>query len=288
MQKSKVFYIIGTGRSIEDVTSEEWEYLKDKETLSFGGFPYCGIPTKYYLTYESPNIYIKELIKNPELTKDIKLDILDIYNNKDTILLLYHNSDIELANNMGFENIIKINKKSALFYPNRQPWFTDQKDAPVSFRECRAHDFSQPLFRYRGSLSAVINSAIILGATEIRLIGIDLDSQIDFYMEDPDKWIKNDLIRNTFKNIVLKNRLKRIRNKIKEQNNYDPNEIHNTNHPYMDENRWKGKYLRPISDVIEWMDRELKSEGLSGIYITSKRSLLYKDKKLKFKGIMDD
>ena len=65
--------------------------------------------------------------------------------------------------------------------PTKKPWFIDEPEPPHSFMECRAKNFHQPIFRFRGQLIAVINACLILGATEIRLIGVDLNDQLNFY-----------------------------------------------------------------------------------------------------------
>jgi hypothetical protein len=206
----------------------------------------------------------------------------------DTKLLLFYNTDIERAKELSFKYIIPIIKLSSLFLPSRKGWFIDELEPPHKFKECRANTFKQPLFRFRGSLSAAINSCLILGAKEIRLVGIDLDTQMDFYMQNPDKWIPNNEVKKVFKEAILPKRLKSISNIIKTRDGFNPNEIHSTNYLYIDEKKYGSRALRPISDTIQWMDKEIREEGLSGIYITNKKSLLYKENKLTYKGIMDE
>jgi len=283
---SNIFYVMGTGPSVDEITEEEWEYLKNKNTLSFGGWPYCGIPTKYFMTYERPNSNIDSIYNKKERTFDIKLDILSLYKNFDTTLLLYYPEDIEYAIKKGFKKIIPIYRRNAWFYPSRTPWFTDERDPPHTFKQCRAHNFNQPLFRFRGSLSAAINCALILGATEIRLIGIDLNCQRDFY-EDTEKWIKHDKVREVFENVILKNRLSDLEFRMKNNNRLDPNKTHITDTPWP-RPEWHNRIIRGMSDTIQWMDQEIREEGMDGIYITSKNSKLYIDNKLTYKGIMDE
>jgi len=76
-------------------------------------------------------------------------------------------------------------------------------------------------------------------------------------------------------------------NIIKSYKEFDDNIMHSTNIP-ITEDRWNGRTLRGVADVIEWMDREMRNEGMSGIYITSKKSLLYKENKLRYKEIINE
>ena len=54
-----------------------------------------------------------------------------------------------------------------------------------------------------------------------------------------------------------------------------------------EKNKWGNRQLRGMADVLQWIDEEIREEGLNGIYTTSKNSLLYKENKLEYKGITE-
>jgi len=285
---NRVIYILGTGLSINDISEEEWKFLEDKETLGFGGFCYSGIPTKYYMTYEKVNRPLSTLRNkkiNYDNNFDIKLSVINEYRNTDTHMFLFFEEDIRYAIKCGFKKITPIIRSSALFLPSRRGWFMNEPEPPHTFMQTRAHSSLEPLFRFRGSLSATVNIALLLRADEIRLVGIDLHPQIDFYQDDPDKWIKNEVVKEVFMNVIMDQRRRKNKFKTRIHEEYDVDEMHFTNVPYYDRNRWRDNALRPMSDVVEWMDKEMRKEGKEGIFCTSKRSVLCD--RLEYKGIME-
>ena len=280
--KNNIYYIFGSGPTINDITDEEWEFLKNKNTISFACFPYSRKRTEYYFSLED------------ELIDKCMLTIIANSGYTDTKLLLHKEPSILHALHLGFRYIIKIYKKNALFYPSRKPWFTDELIPPHKFKDCRAHKFNAYLFRFRGQLSAVINSALILGATEIRLIGIDLNCQKNFfeteYQEGPNlRWINDELSTKIYNTLNLKSK-EFFKNKLETNmfKDYDIKTMHSTNIPYVDVKRWGDRKLQTMEKVIEWENNELIGEGLNGIFVSSKKSKLYTDKLLSYKSIMDN
>ena len=283
---NNIFYIMAQGPSINDITDEEWEYLKDKDTIGFAAFPFSGKKTKYYFSYER-----RKLDK-------IWLSYMALHGHLDTILLLGIGDSIKHASDNGFKNIIPIHKGPALgFQPplsfKRHGWFLDQPNPPCKFKECRAYSFNQPLFRFRCQLSSVINVALILGAEEIRLCGVDLHRIYNFFELDKDKQLRTEdetKLLNEFLDISHSHRQVRVENTEKGTGAYEnimESELHITALPYKHPN-FGGKQLRGMLDVLEWMDKELCKEGYNGIYVTNKKSELYKRNKLEYKPIMDD
>jgi hypothetical protein len=271
-----LFYVIAAGPSYMDITEEEWEFLSDKHTLTFTRVPYGSRKFEYYMSIE------RDYIDKSVLIYMVKLGYLD------TKLLLSIPESIKLARELGFKSIRKILKQTFYFMPSRRPWFINESSPPHSFLESRAKNFHQPIFRFRGQLSAAINSALILGATEIRLIGVDLNNQLNFYQYD-------DILRKVCKDKETidyylqynKEAYKQdLNDKEKQFEDFNPDTMHTTNVPLID-STWN-KPLRGIGDILKWMDKELRNEGLEGIYITNKNSLLYKENKLKYKSIMEN
>lgn len=271
-----IFYIIAAGPSYMDVTEEEWKFLEDKHTITFARVPYGSRKTEYYMSVE------RDYIDKSVLTYMSKIG------HTYTKLLLSIPQSINLARDLGFQSIRKIIKKTFFFMPTRSPWFVDQPEAPHKFIECRAKNFHQPLFRFRGQLTATINCALILGATEIRLIGVDLNDQKNFYQYE-------DILRNLCKdeetiehylNLDKESFESDMKIKAIKYPEFDMNSMHTTNIPYYEEQRWGKRGLRGIADVIQWMDKEMKEEGMDGIFTTNKDSLLFKENKLQYREIM--
>lgn len=272
-----LFFVIAAGPSYMDVSEGEWEYLKNKHTITFSRVPYGSRNTEYYFSIE--RYYLDKEV----LSYIAKLGYLD------TKLLLSIPKSLKLARELGFKHIRKIIKQNFYFMPSRQPWFTDEPEPPHSFYETRAKNFHQPLFRFRGQLSAVINACLILGATEIRLIGVDLNNQKNFYQYPEylkeickDEWTINRYL------LLERNKYESSLKLFVDGNpKFNPNNMHTTNTP-ITEDRWKGRMIRGIADVIEWMDKSMREEEMRGIYVTNKNSLLYKQNKIEYKGIMDE
>jgi len=271
-----IFYIFGAGPSYMDVTEEEWKYLEDEHTLTFSRIPYGSRKFEYYMSIE------RDYVDKSVLTYMAKLGYLD------TKLLLYIPQSIKLAKELKFKSIRQIFKQTFYFMPSRKPWFIDELEPPHSFYECRAKNFHQPLFRFRGQLSAAINCALILGATEIRLIGIDLNDAKNFY-QYPDilkKVCKDEEVIDYYLEYDKEAFKSDLSEKTKQYPDFNPNTMHTTNAPLIDL-VWN-KPLRGIADTIQWIDKEMKKEDMEGIYITNKNSLLYNSGRLSYKGIMDE
>lgn len=270
---NRVLYIIGSGPSINDITEKEWKYIENNKNIGIGLSVFTHKRFKFYLAYEG------------EETNKIILDTLksDGYINTLPLIAVRRQKSIIYALKLGFK-VIPIIARCAYFMPSRKPWFLDEEKPPHPFKECRAHNFDQPLFRFRGSLSAAINSALILGANEIRLVGIDLNSQEDFW-EDINRWSKNEKEKDILKKEleIKKQALEaRYSNRMK---GIDSNKIHTTAVPYLLK-EFNYRPLRGMPDVLQWMDKQIREEGMEGIFITSKKSLLYKQNKLEYKDII--
>lgn len=266
---SDVFYIIGTGPSVNKITDEEWQFIEDKNTMGLGFAALHHKKYKYYLAYEG-FIHSKDILDT--LIKDGFLDT--------TLILARRRVDtIKYAAQNKF-NIIRITARCAYFLPSRRPWYEGEPNPPHPFRVCRAKSFREPIFRFRGSLTAGINVALILGADEIRLVGVDLLSMKDSWEDH--KWCRDEEDR-----IMVQKRVDK-KNEDMEYRKHtevsDSETLHTTARPYKKD----GRVLVGIQDNIKWMDKELKEEGHKGIFICSKDSLLYKEDKLEYKGIMDD
>ena len=271
-----LFYIIAAGESFIDVTEDEWNYLCNKHTISFTRVPYGSRKTEYWFSIE------REYIDEAVLRYMVKLG------NTDTKLLLYLPESIQLARKMGFKSIRKIRKETFYFMPSRRPWFIDEPNPPHKFSECRAYNFHQPIFRFRGQLIAVVNACLILGATEIRLIGVDLNNQANFYDTDYlEKCCKDKETIQKYKEHVKLRHQSAVETVINNTDNYNPETCHSTNIPLYEKDRWGNRQLRGVADILQWINSEMIEEGMEGIFTTSKNSLLYIQQKLRYKTIME-
>lgn len=274
----KKIYIFGTGPSINDITEEEWKFLETQHTMSMSTFPFSGKKTKAYYSHERVKI------------DSYMINILADYGYFDTKLFISHPESIQLAKSLGFKYIQPIIKGTALFHG--RPWFIDENEPPYTFLETRASTFHDTIFRYRGQLSGAINVALILQTNEIRLIGVDLNSSRSFWeSEDTIKrWITNPKYLEIAK-ILYDEGTVDIQKKMNTNpvmKDFNENIMHVTEIPYSNPKIFKDKQLRKMSDILQWMDRELIREGKAGIFNCSKASLLNKDQKLRYKSIMEE
>lgn len=277
---NNIYYIIAGGPSYLDVTEEEWKYLGDKHTLTFARIPYGSRKFEYYFS-----------IERHHLDKAV-LDYISKLGYLDTKLLLSIPESIEYAKQLGFKHITPVYKQNFYFLPSRKPWFVDEPEPPHPFRISRAKTFRQPIFRFRGQLIATINACIILGATEIRLIAVDLNDQYNWYDRDNHKYFKllckdEDTIKEYLEYQQSDYVKKRVGSKTNLNPDYNPNKMHTTEMPMYEDWKYGHRAIRGVSDVLQWMDSELREEGMGGIFITNKTSRLYKDNKLRYKDISD-
>ena len=268
------FNILAPGYTLNDITDEEWKVIENGNTISISCTPYTGKKFNFYMNYESTsssNIFIDMMAKNGYT---------------DTILLLGSKESIEYAFNLGFKKIIQIHKGRGRSF-NGKYWYEGEKEPPSKLIDCFAPNFKQGLFRFRGSLSASINAAIILKASDIRLIGVELDNMKHFYEGTENKWAKDteDIKKIEEYHKGYENSLKlKFKTQKDRMKGFDPNTMHTTTMPYP----MGDKVLVGMHKTLGWMDRELRKYGHRGIFITNKKSILYRDNILEYKGILDE
>ena len=68
----------------------------------------------------------------------------------------------------------------------------------------------------------------------------------------------------------------------------DPDKIHTVDMVTTEPDRFGDRGIRGMSDIIQWMDREMVKEGMEGIFITNKKSKLYKENMLRYREIMNE
>lgn len=133
---------------------------------------------------------------------------------------------------------------------NGETWYNDQPKPPASFDDVWAKNFDEPLFGFRGSLVAAMNAATILGATEIYLVGVDMRNTKHFY--DGEEYSAFDKMLMEEKGIELTTHSSAV--------SFDN--------------------IRTAVDCIAWLSRHIR------IYTTNKRSLLYRNRILRYRPII--
>ena len=128
-------------------------------------------------------------------------------------------------------------------------WYNDQPEPPASFSKVWATKINQPLFGFRGSLIAAMNAAYLFGATEYFLCGVDLRDNRHFYKEEEESSFNESLQE---KGIYIK--------------------IHSSAISFDN--------IRTVVDCLGWLNKYIP------IYVTNKKSLLYKKGILKYRPII--
>lgn len=250
----KIVYILGSGPTLNNVTDEEWIYLEDKETIGFAHIPYKNKRTKYHLATE-------DFATDKRALKQIASN-----NFMNTKIFSHKPETCNIAKSLGFDTK-QIWVRKGLHNFNGKPWIHNT-EVPGRILDNFGETLDEPLFTYRGQLSAMLNFAYILNPTEIRLIGIDLNNDEHFY-----------------DNIEECNKLKEYHNSMQKERpsliGWDINKSHATAWPST------GPFgtLVTVPEIIKQLKKELNELNI-GIYVCSKDSLLYKENILEYKEIM--
>lgn len=252
----KVVYILGCGPSINNITDEEWKYLENKETISFSNFPYKKIRSKYHIATE--NFY------------DDKKVLRMISKNKfmDTIIYTHEDETYNIAQILGF-NVNKIFVRKGRNNFNGKAWL-HKTQVPGKLLDNFGKTKNDPLFTYRGQLSTTLNFAYTLNPDEIRLIGVDLNSQSHFF--DTDESLQS-LVRYQ----------QSVESKKTKEKDWNKDTIHSTACPI----ETPIGLLVSITEIIKQLKNEFNEIGKE-IYVCNKNSKLYIDSILKYKGVMDE
>lgn len=249
------FYIVATGPSINDLTQTQRDIITNGESLSFSHIPFANIKTKYYMLCEDLESCMMGLNKAIE--------------NKYTDSILISNKLEVVKHSMvnGYKKVkfIRVGRTGRAF--NGSTWF-DGMPKPDSILPKFGSSFRQELFNFRGQLSVAINIAYLLEATDIRLVGVDLNNNKHFYDSNPDlKFIADRY--NTF-----------LHKKSENYTNKDFDSHHTTDLPL----KGDGNNIAPISVFLGELRKELEAEGKT-LTCCSKGSKLVRDGILEYSEI---
>jgi len=224
---SNRIYVLGSGRSVSDITPKEWKEINQHDSIGFNHwYVHEHKPTYYDLSYlandyfedkETDMFYLaskncpnSKFILNHSLDKNH----LDLFQNK--IVAKTHlnhfdflDSDLELIKTKKDNEIGQIAKYWTLDFFNH---FNHPYGELLPSNEF--------IYKSRGQLFATIQIAVALGYKDIRLVGVDLNSEgkfQDFYKNAP----------YSSKSIGYGGENFKPRVNVKD-NVVDPNGIHNT------------------------------------------------------------
>lgn len=246
------FYILGCGPSINDITKEQWDKLKYKNTIGFSFFSLLNKETKYF--------YLGENERD---------DLISLnYINKNTHIYSPNMNILKKAKELNFNYIKPTIKGKAIFAFNGNPWLSSDEYPPFPILDSMAKTFRESLMRFRGQLSTAINISLILGAEKIYLLGIDLNNQNHFYDIYP---IYKDIVNRQLIDEEIKG---------KDLIEWNKTRGHSTTCEYIHE-------IGKISTILSFLKvlRKEMEEINKDIVVCSKTSKLYKDNILRYEEI---
>lgn len=174
-KKSDTIFILGTGRSIDEITNKQWNFIKKHDSLALNLFPFCDF---------IPNIYMFEHIRDKKARNNWLSIIKKYYNHKPYLILTSNYSLNLIETNSEYLEMKKILNKKL---------FNKLRFYPIYFaRHYSIHTFyfsrflskllpKSYLLHVRGSISVAIDFAVKMKYKNIVLCGIDLDNRGHFY-----------------------------------------------------------------------------------------------------------
>jgi len=277
---SNRIYVLGSGRSVLDITPEEWSEINKHDSIGFNHwYVHEHKPTFYDLSYLA-NDYFPE--------KESDMFYLACKNCPDSKFILNHELDdrhLEL-----FED-----KVYAKTYVNHFDLFEGDLDSIsltnddkvgtlAEYWDVRIFSiFNQPygellpndyfINKSRGQLFATIQIAVLLGYTDIRLIGVDLNDENkfqDYYSDAP------------YSSKSIGHGGEKFQPRVDVSNNtIDPSGIHNTCQGTKDRD-----YLGIHKLITIFRDKCLSRIGTS-LTVCNDKSLLVKEN-IKYQNIIGD
>jgi hypothetical protein len=242
-KKSDTLFILGSGASINEISSKQWEEIKKHDSLAFNLFVLHNfVPTYYHLefTREIHPYYFQIIQSKWDKIKEVPLMVNYKHVESNKPLSDYRWLNNTLFTNPYFlynNNLIK--KYLKYFY---------------SVEKLKENNFN---IHYRGSLSLMISLGILLGYKKIVLMGIDLNNNEYFFH---DKHLYNSFLHKK----VIDFHLSLI------EKNYGNRKVHAT----ADRDLFKNDLT--IEEFIDIFNSVIKRASKTKIFIGSNKSLLSK------------
>lgn len=170
-RKSDTVFILGSGASVKDISSSQWNKISEHDTIAFNWFVYQNfLPIDYYIIKGIADRDIDRNIFMPQLNEFSRL----IFKNKE----LYKNTLFLLQDGLSSSNT------NRLLY-NRMLPQSSHITRYISDVDNSSLSTSLPILSAKGSvLFSAINFALLLEYKNIVLVGVDLYNRDYFWLKD--------------------------------------------------------------------------------------------------------
>lgn len=170
-KKSDTVFILGSGASVKDISSSQWNKISEHDTIAFNWFVYQNfLPIDYYIIKGIADRDIDRNIFMPQLNEFSRL----IFENKE----LYKNTLFLLQDGLSASNT------NRLLYNRMLPQFS-HITRYISDVDNSSLSTSLPILSAKGSvLFSAINFALLLEYKNIVLVGVDLYNRDYFWLKD--------------------------------------------------------------------------------------------------------
>lgn len=170
-RKSDTVFILGSGASVKDISSSQWNKISEHDTIAFNWFVYQNfLPIDYYIIKGIADRDIDRNIFMPQLNEFSRL----IFENKE----LYKNTLFLLQDGLSASNT------NRLLYNRMLPQFS-HITRYISDVDNSLLSTSLPILSAKGSvLFSAINFALLLEYKNIVLVGVDLYNRDYFWLKD--------------------------------------------------------------------------------------------------------
>jgi glycosyltransferase involved in cell wall biosynthesis len=185
---SNRIYILGSSRSVLDVTEQEWEEVKKHDSIGFN---------HWYVHHHEPTFYDLSYLANDYKFGDQDNDMFYQASKKhpNSKFILNYNSLPQQLNNFKNNDYFKIHINHFDLFESNLNSIQNCKDNEIGklgqywtldFFKHFNHPYGELLpnnnfiYKSRGQLFATIQIAVLLGYKDIRLIGVDLNSEGKF------------------------------------------------------------------------------------------------------------
>ncbi|MCK5605248.1 hypothetical protein KAR91_25375, partial [Candidatus Pacearchaeota archaeon] len=198
----KKIFIMGNGPSLSQLSAQEREVVGRNDSLAMNAYLLHAskiglVPTHYLLEDGGPDNF-RSLKDIPGIVTQEEFSKIELWLSED-----WFNRFNECKNK---KNLIQHthwylgNMKVSYLPFSMDAWKNNYNltydyiarifaDVPLTLRKIKqfwAYELNDPLFHFRGTLTAAINLVWLLGYKEIHLIGVDLNDGMHFYENDPD------------------------------------------------------------------------------------------------------
>ena len=184
---SNRIYILGSGRSVLDINDNEWKEIKKHDSIGFNHwYVHEHVPTFYDLSYLA-NDYFSSLEEDMFYLASVNSKESKFILNKhiDPVhLRMFENSSYEQTYINHFDffegDLSEIEKTAGPEIGRLAKYWTTEFFTAFNKPYGELLPNSDFIYKSRGQLFATIQIAVLLGYTDIRLIGIDLNDEGKF------------------------------------------------------------------------------------------------------------